>query len=186
MADELEPDVIIAAVGSKPLVPAIPGINGSNVISAEDLYASPAKAGKKVIVLGGGLVGSELAIYLGDRGHDVTIIEMLTHLNAGDNNLQGQAIGLQIDRLGIKTLLGTKVVEIGESGVLGENTDGQQTLYQADTIVCALGRQPSWREADELRFCAPEFHQLGDCLAARNIFEATRTAHHIALDIGER
>ncbi|MBN2239859.1 MAG: FAD-dependent oxidoreductase [Dehalococcoidales bacterium] len=185
LAREIEPDVIIAAIGSKPLVPNIPGISGAIVIGAEELYISPDKAGKKVVVLGGGLVGIELAIYLGDLGREVTIMEMLPKLNVGDNTLQGQAVGLQIDRLGIKVALSTKAVEINEQGVLGENAEGRK-LFEADTVVCAVGRLPRWDEADELRFCAPEYHQLGDCLAAKTVYEATRTAYNIAMDIGER
>jgi 2,4-dienoyl-CoA reductase-like NADH-dependent reductase (Old Yellow Enzyme family)/thioredoxin reductase len=184
LAQKIEPDVIIAAIGSKPLIPNIPGINGPNVITAEELYVYPEKAGKKVVIMGGGLVGSELAIYLGDLGYDVTIIEMLPGLNAGDNTLQGQAIHLEIARLGTKLAIGTKVVEINKKGVLGETTAGRN-LFEADTVVCAMGRLPLWADVKELRFCAPEFFQLGDCLAAKNIYEATRTAHHIALDIGE-
>jgi 2,4-dienoyl-CoA reductase-like NADH-dependent reductase (Old Yellow Enzyme family)/thioredoxin reductase len=183
-AREIEPDVIIAAMGSKPLVPKIPGIDGSNAIGAEELYRSPDMAGKKIIILGGGLVGTELAIYMGDLGYDVTIMEMLPNLNAGDNTLQGQAIGLEIERLGTKVILGTKAVQINEKGVLGESAEGQK-LFEAETVVCALGRLPLWAEAEELRFCAPEFYQIGDCLAAKNIYEATRTAHHISLDLGE-
>jgi pyruvate/2-oxoglutarate dehydrogenase complex dihydrolipoamide dehydrogenase (E3) component len=184
LAREIAPDVIIAAVGSQPLLPAIPGIDGPHIIHAEDLYLSPQKAGHKVVILGGGLVGSELAIYLGSLGREVTIMEMLPGLTAGDNTLQGQAIGLEIDRLGIKLVLGTRAVEINKQGVMGEKKEGRQ-FFAADTVVCALGRLPRWAEVEELRFLAPEFHQLGDCLAAKNVFEATRTAHHIALDIGE-
>lgn len=184
VAQEMEPDVILAALGSKPLIPEIPGINGPHVIHAESLYISPEKGGKRIVILGGGLVGAELAIYMGDLGHNVTIMEMLPGLNAGDNTLQEQAIGLQIERLGIKLVLGTKAVQIHETGVLGQDAEGQK-FFEADTVVCALGRLPRWEEAEELRFCAPEFHQLGDCLAAKNVYEATRTAHHIALDLGE-
>jgi 2,4-dienoyl-CoA reductase-like NADH-dependent reductase (Old Yellow Enzyme family)/thioredoxin reductase len=181
---QITPDVIIAAVGSQPLLPPIPGIHGPNVIHAEELYYSPQQAGQKVVILGGGLVGSELAIYLGSLGRDVTIIEMLPALNAGGNTLQGQAIGLEIGRLGTELALNTRVVEINQQGVLGEDATGRK-MFAADTVACALGRQPRWTEADELRFCAPEFHQIGDCLSAKNVFEATRIAHHIALDIGE-
>ena len=180
----IEPDVIIAALGSKPFVPVIPGIDGPNVVGAEELYAHPEKAGKKIVILGGGLAGSELAIYMSALGHDVTIMEMLAGLNAGDNILQGRAISIEIDRLGTKLALGTKAVEINEKGVLGEDAHGQK-LFEADTVVRALGRLPLWADAEELRFCATEFYQLGDCLAAKNIYEATRTAHHIALDLGE-
>ncbi len=130
------------------------------------------------------ICSSELAIYMGDLGYDVTILEMLPSLNAGDNTLQGQAISLEIVRLATKLALGTKAVEINKKGVMGENVEGRK-LFEADTVVCALGRIPLWSDVEELRFCAPEFYQLGDCLAAKNIYEATRTAHHIALDLGE-
>jgi len=184
LALDIEPDVIIAAIGSKPFVPGIPGIDGRNVIGAEELFASPGKAGEKIVILGGGLVGSELAVYMGDLGHDVTILEMLPSLNAGDNSIQGQAIGIEVARLGIKLALSTKAVEVNENGVLGNAIEGQK-FFKADTVVCALGRLPLWADAEELRFCAPEFYQLGDCLAAKNIYEATRLAHQIALDLGE-
>ena len=184
LALQIEPDAIIAAIGSKPFIPDIPGIDGPNVIGAAELYASPEKAGEKIVILGGGLVGSELAIYLGNLGRDLTVLEMLPSLNFGDNILQGRAIGIEIDRLGTKLALGTTAVQIDENGVVGQHADGK-TFFDADTVVCALGRLPLWADAEDLRFCAAEFHQLGDCLAAGSIYEATRTARQIALDLGE-
>ncbi len=184
LIEQLGPDVVIAAIGSKPAVPDIPGICGSNVVGAVEVYVNPDKAGSRVAIMGGGLVGSELAIYLAGLGREVTIIEMLPRLNAGDNILQGQAIGIELDRLGVKLALGTKVVEICEKGVLAENANGTK-LFEADTVVNALGLCPRREEAGALRFCAPVFHQIGDCLDAKNIYEATRTARQIALDIGE-
>ena len=184
LALEVEPDAIIAAIGSQPLRPSIPGIGGPNVIGAEELYASPQRAGKRIVILGGGLVGSEIAIYMGYLGFEVTILEMLSQLNSSDNILQGRAIAIEIDRLGIKLALGTTAREIGNRGVMAQSASGRQ-FFEADTVVCALGRLPLWKDANELRFCAPEFHQIGDCLAARNIYEATRLAHHVAMDLGE-
>jgi pyruvate/2-oxoglutarate dehydrogenase complex dihydrolipoamide dehydrogenase (E3) component len=66
-AESIGPDAIIAALGSRPFVPNIRGIDGPNVLGAEDVYINPGKAGKRIVILGGGLVGSELAIYLGIR-----------------------------------------------------------------------------------------------------------------------
>jgi hypothetical protein len=84
--------------------------------------------------------------------------------------------------LGITLALNTKAVEVNEHGVIGE-TVAERKVFGADTVALALGRVPRWDEADELRFCAPEFHQLGDCLAAKTIYESTRTAYNIAMDI---
>jgi NADH dehydrogenase FAD-containing subunit len=183
LAKSLGPDVLIAALGAVPLVPDIPGIHGDFVLGAAEVYRSPAKAGQTVVILGGGLVGSELAIYLAGLGREVTLLEMLPRLNTGDNILHAQAIALELSRLGVRLALNTKAVEISEKGVLGN--DGQQTrLFDADTVVCALGLQPLREQADRLRFCAPVFHQLGDCLDPKTIYEANRTARQIALDIG--
>ena len=185
LARELEPDVIIAAVGAKPLVPPIPGIDGENVLFAEDVYVNPEKAGKNVVILGGGLVGAELAIYLGGMGVDVTVLEMMPVLGFGDNILHGQAIGIELDKVKARVMLGTRALEITAEGVLAENANGRQ-LIPADRVICALGMRSRDEEPDALRFCAPVFHQIGDCLAPKNIYEATRTAHQIALDVGER
>jgi pyruvate/2-oxoglutarate dehydrogenase complex dihydrolipoamide dehydrogenase (E3) component len=184
LARAIKPDVIVAALGSKPVVSAIPGIDGPNVVGAEELYTHPEKAGQKIVILGGGLVGSELAIYMGGLGHDVTILEMLPGLNAGDNIVQGRAINTEVGRLGTKLALATKAIEVDAEGVIGEDAQGRK-LFEADTVVRALGRVPLWEDVEGLRFCAAEFHQLGDCLAPKNIYEATRTAHQIALDLGE-
>ena len=183
LAESLRPDVIIAALGARPVVPNIKGIKNPNVYSAEEIYVTPEKAGKRVVILGGGLVGAELGIHLALMGRDVAIVEMLPELNNGGNILQGLSIGIEIKMLGIKVHLNTKALEISDRGVLAEGPDGQ-LLLEAGTVICAVGQKPLREEADALRFCAPEFHQLGDCLTPKNITEATKAAWQTARDIG--
>jgi hypothetical protein len=60
---------------------------------------------------------------------------------------------------------------------------GSKQFFAADTVVYAIGQQALHAEADKLRFCASEFYQIGDCLAAKNIQQATSMAFSIALDI---
>ena len=182
LARSLEPDVIVAALGADAALPPIPGLEGKNVILAEDLYPAPEKAGKKVVILGGGLVGCELAVYLGDLGHEVEILEMAPMLNSGSNILQGSSIQLQLKRLGITPRLRTKVTEITPKGVRAEGPDGE-VFIPGDTVAVALGRKPRREEADGLRFCAPTFIQLGDCDSPATIWQATETAYHMLTDI---
>ncbi len=130
------------------------------MLDAVELYINPEKAGKRLVILGGGLVGCELAIYMGDMGCAVTIIEMFPSLNDGGNILHGQAVGLELKRLGVELALGTRALEINEKGVVGENVEGAARLYEADTVVYAVGMRPLREEADRLRFCAPEFYQI--------------------------
>jgi 2,4-dienoyl-CoA reductase-like NADH-dependent reductase (Old Yellow Enzyme family)/thioredoxin reductase len=190
VAAEISPDVIIAALGARPVKPKIAGIDGDNVFSAEEIYYDPEKAGKRVVILGGGLVGTELGIYLAMMDRKVTVVEMLPELNDGGNRLQGLSIRLEIERLGIDVHLGTRALELTEKGVLCEkicksDTDEpEQTFIEADTIIYAVGQRPLREEADSLRCYAPEFYQIGDCLTPANITEATKAAYYITRDIG--
>ena len=185
LAKELEPDVIVAALGSRPAVPPIPGIDGPNVTIAEKVYMDPEKAGKKLVILGGGLVGCELAIFMAGLGREVTILEMAPSLNSGTNLLQGSSINLELKRLGIDVRLNTKVTKIAPEGVTGEGKDGE-VFFPADTVVCALGMKPNREEAADLALCAPEYHVLGDCVIPATVYQATNAAYFEALDIGKK
>ncbi len=185
LVKSIGPDVVIAALGSRPVVPNIKGINRENVHGAEEVYINPELAGKRVVILGGGLVGTELAIFLAGIGRRVTIMEMEAALNSGGNFLHGLAIDIQIRELGIKTALSTKAVEINEEGVLGQDPHGEK-LFGADTVIYAVGQAPLSEEAIALSGCAREFHMIGDCLKPANIQKATSDAFYVAGDIGRK
>ena len=182
LAAEIGPDVLLAALGARPSVPPIPGIDGSNVLAAEEAYQHPEKLGQKIAVLGGGLVGVELAIYLAGLGREVTVVEMLPMLNNGGNVLHQNALDVEIKARGIRLALGTRVMKIDGSGVTGEK-GGKEELFSADSVICAMGQKALWEEADALRFCAPEFYTLGDCVNPKNIMQATAMADAIARNI---
>jgi len=182
LARESAPDVIIAALGARPVIPPIKGIENKNVFSAEEVYCRPEVIGSKTIILGGGLVGVELALYLAHAGHNVMIMEMLPELNHGGNFLHQFAIDVEMKKYDIGLALGTTAVEITDEGVVGENAAGQ-TLYPADTVIYAIGQSPLREEADALRFCAPEFYSVGDCVVPKNILQATSMADAVARSI---
>lgn len=216
LAEEIGPDVIIAAVGARPIVPQIPGIEGKNVLSAEYAYLHAEEVGPKVIILGGGLSGIELAIYLAGLGKQASIIEMSNRLNFSGNVVHSMAINNEIERLRIDIITSTKAQEINSRGVIGEYVGdayspapmcqtiakgilqsvindvkpsaqldiGSRKLYEADTVIYALGQVPSRDEAADLRSCAPAFYQIGDCVEAKNVYTANATAYTIARDIG--
>jgi len=184
LAQEIAPDTIIAALGARPLVPGIPGIDGANVKSAEEVYEDPSLAKDSVVILGGGLVGTELGIHLAGMGRKVTILEMLPELSHGGNILHAIAIDVKIRELGIDLNLSTKALEITDKGVTGEHEDGTKELFEADTVIYAVGQRPLWEEADALRDCAPEYHLIGDALAPKNIRAATKAAFFAAENIG--
>ncbi len=182
-AAEVDADAIIAAMGARPVVPPIKGIDGKNVVPAEELYLHPEKAGKKLVILGGGLVGSELAVFMSMQGHDCTVVEMAPMPNDGGNIIQGWAIQGEFQKYGAALSLGTRAKEITENGVLCE-MDGQEVFLEADTVVTALGMKPLREEAQALNGYAAEFYAIGDCVSPRTIKQATAQAYQVARNVG--
>ena len=120
LAKKMKPDVIIAAFGSRPMVPKIPGIEGRNVMDAEQAYMHPEEVGDRVMIIGGGLSGMELAVYLSGLGRAVSVMEMANRLNFSGNVVHSMALNNEIIRYDIKILISTKAAEINENGVVGE------------------------------------------------------------------
>ena len=177
-------DVIIAAIGSAAIKPPIPGIEGENVLGAEYAYTHPDEVGKKVVVLGAGMVGVELGLYLSMLGREVSIVEMAGGINDGGNFLLGSAQEVELQQRGIPLHLLTKAVEISAAGVKCETVDGETPFYEADTVIYAVGQRPQREEALALSECAPEFYMLGDCVRQANIAVAGHEAFTVARNIG--
>ena len=120
LAASIAPDVILAAFGAKPIIPKIPGIEGANVLPAEYAYKHADEVGKKALILGGGLSGIELAIYLAMLGREVSIMEMANALNFSWNVIHAMAVYPELERYGIGVITSTRAVEITDKGVHGE------------------------------------------------------------------
>ncbi|MEE3457434.1 MAG: FAD-dependent oxidoreductase, partial [Lachnospiraceae bacterium] len=113
-----KPDAVIVATGAKPLAPPIPGIDGANVVTAEDVLL-----GKKdvnpgpVVVCGGGEVGGETAHFLTQVCQDITVVEMRGDILVDMFPLMKMQLMQYIRESGIKVLTGATVTSIGEDGV---------------------------------------------------------------------
>ncbi|MDR2357820.1 MAG: FAD-dependent oxidoreductase [Oscillospiraceae bacterium] len=202
IAGSIAPDAIIAALGAGPLLPKIPGIG--RAVMAEDVYRDISKVGFEVCIIGGGLVGLELGIHLAQHGRNVTVVEMAAStlvsgaemttserisrpeaIDAGANIVHGIALAQEIKKLGnMKILTGTKALSILQRSLRVAGPDGAAYELDAGSVVCAAGRKPLAEETAALSRCAPEFYQVGDCLAAKNIQAATQAAYQAARDIG--
>lgn len=175
------PDVIIAAVGSKPIIPRIDGIDLA--LCAQNVYEDPSCVQDRVVIIGGGLVGIELAIWLGMSGKKVSIVEMAQNLAVNINDMAHLAYRAALEDHGVRIYLSSEVRKITESSVTVCGPGGEFSL-EADTVVYAVGREPLDDEANSLHGCAPEFYLAGDCMTPDNIMAATKVAFAAANNIG--
>ena len=181
LVSEISPDVLILAVGSTPLVPPIPGIDGANVIMADDLADSITRVGQNVVILGGGLVGCETAVHLSQEGKRVTVVEMRNDI-AIDANPRHRPMLLDKLSEAAVCLKNTRAVQVVSDGLICETQEGEQ-LVSADTIICAAGRSPRRDVADTLRDSVAYVIEIGDCVKPSNVANAVTRGYFTALDI---
>lgn len=176
------PDALIIAVGSQPLIPPIDGIDGKNVISVNNYYLEKNKVSDKVIVLGGGLAGCEAAIHLAQEGKRVTLVEMRDSV-APDANVRHRPLLLKELEKGVLIKTGMTCVKITEEGVVCQDKDKKQVSVFGTSVICALGQRAGKDTVDKLRSCAPHVAVIGDCDKVSTITNAIYHGYHAALDI---
>lgn len=180
---EYAPDVIIVTVGATPVIPPIPGIKSAKVVMAADAEMHPETLGSKVVILGGGLVGCEIAVQLGRLGKDVTIVEMMDGLAPDGNIWHMGAIMEEFGKRGVKVLLKTRGKEINETGIVCEDENGKQFVLEADKIVCSVGFKPCRDLAESFLGKAHEVYMTGDCVKPRQLCEAMTEAYYVARNL---
>ncbi|KJD47422.1 MULTISPECIES: FAD-dependent oxidoreductase [Paenibacillus] len=182
-AEKENVDALIIAVGSAPLVPPIPGLNGDNVVIVNNYYLEKDKVSDSVVVLGGGLAGCEAAIHFAQEGKTVHLVEMRAEL-APDANIRHRPIMLkEIEKNNIQVHLGFKGLCVTKEGVVCADSNGEEHLVPGTSVICALGQRARRNVVDELMDCAPYVSQIGDCVKASTITTAIYQGYHAALDI---
>lgn len=180
--EKVNADALIIAVGSTPLVPPIPGLDGDNVVVVNNYYKEKDKVGDNVVVMGGGLAGCECAVHLGQAGKHVEIIEMRDTL-APDANVRHRPLLLQqIDKY-VTVNTGYKAIKVTENGVLCEDASGKEVLVEGNSVICALGQRSRSDVVNALRDTAPFVRVIGDASKVSTITNAVYWGYHAALDI---
>ena len=181
-AGDLCPDVIIAAVGAEYITPDIPGIHGENVKHLPALSNLEKNFGKRVVIIGGGLVGCETAIQLRNMGRQVTIVEMRDDYAADAPYFHRHAIFLQFGA-DVRVELGTRAVAVRGGALVCEDAFGMEAVFEADTFFCATGMRPRLDVVEALRFSAPQFFSIGDCVRPGKVTQAVSGGCYAAMDI---
>lgn len=182
LAEQENADALIVAVGSQPIVPPIPGLDGENVVIVNDYYQQKEKVTDKVVVFGGGLAGCECAIHLGMEGKEVHLVEMRKEL-APDANVRHRPLLLkEIDKY-VTVHTGCRGMEVTKEGILCETEEKEQILIPGTSVVCALGQRSRSDVVEKLRDSAPYVAVIGDASRVSTITNAVYEGYHAALDI---
>lgn len=183
-----KPDALIIAVGSEPIIPNLPGISGKNVVLAQDIDMGKAVCGKKVVLAGAGLTGTETTVTLARDGHEVTVIDMLTLAEIDSKGNASSSIIRSIRKLAaaenIVYLEKHRLTEVREGSVVCLNAAGEEVTLMCDTLVLSLGVKPREETLRRLKDIVPDTIVIGDCNSrAGNITSAVREGFYAAMNI---
>lgn len=176
------PDVIIAACGAEPVIPPIPGLDRPFVHHVTDLFKKHISVGKKVVIIGGGLAGSEEGLGLAWEGHDVSIVELRDGLAKDAPYIHWRHLTAKLDE-SVHAYCSAKVLSVEEEGVKIADSTGKELLLEADTVLVAAGMRPCSAQPESWFGLAEEVIPVGDCHKAAKILEAMRTGYCAGLTV---
>ncbi|WP_394911817.1 FAD-dependent oxidoreductase [uncultured Robinsoniella sp.] len=181
-AEKEDADALIIAVGSTPLIPPIPGLDGENVVVVNHYYEEKDRVTNDVVVFGGGLAGCECAVHLGMEGKRVHLVEMRDEL-APDANIRHRPLLLNEVAKYVTVHTGYKGNKVTKQGIYCEDREGKEQFVPGTTVICALGQRSRTNEVNELRDGAPYAAVIGDAAKVSTITNAVYWGYHAALNI---
>jgi len=196
---ETNPEVAILATGGVNAIPEIPGVNHRKVLSSDKLHKKIKLAlrflgpkvieqltkwwmpiGKRVVIIGGGLAGCQLAEFLVKRGRRVAIVDNAKNLGEGLLANDPTRLFKWLHQKGVTMMTEVKYEEITDKGLVVTTREGERKTLEADTILTALPLLPKADLRKSLEGKVPEVYQIGDCRESGFIHNAIADGSRIA------
>ena len=179
-----KPDAVIIASGSKTLILPIAGIDDPAIVHGSDCLDGKRPIGRKVLVVGGGMVGCETAEFLAEKLHDVTVIEFRDTVGADIIHEHRVYLMESFEKYGVKEITGAKVCQFYPDGVAYETADGKRHETRGyDTVVLSMGYRSHDTLSEAVKEIIPETYVCGDAIRARRALDATKEAYEVAIQI---
>lgn len=138
-------DKILIATGSVPARPPIPGLNLPNVMTSDELLEGADHLYRSVVIIGGGVIGVEFAVFYTNLGCDVTIVEGLDRLLPTLDRELSQNLAQILKKQGVSIFTNAMVQHVAQSEnglTVNFTVKGTPGAVSAEAVLCAIGRRP--------------------------------------------
>jgi pyruvate/2-oxoglutarate dehydrogenase complex dihydrolipoamide dehydrogenase (E3) component len=169
--------------GEVPLPLQLDGTKGSSVMTAWEVLEGKKQAGTRVLIAGGGMIGCEVADFLGEHLHRVTIVEMLPSLAQDLPPAVAHFLLRRLSDYNVEIITNARIAEILEDGVIIRRNGKKMRLEGFDTLVLALGIKSVNGLAAQIEGKVPEIYVIGDAVTPRRAIEAIEEGAKIALRV---
>lgn len=169
----LKADILIIAAGAKSKVPKIPGIENVSIRQAVDVYPFLEDIQQPTAIIGGGTIGSELAIELAVRGVSVNLVEISDTLAVQGNLLYRERLRQEMEGLScLHRHLRTSCSKIQRDGIFILNEEGAESFIPVQNIILAAGMEPDKECVNTFLNLVPRTYLVGDCSKPGTVYDA--------------
>lgn len=181
MIEEKKPDHVIIATGALPIALRLDGEDQIHHVQANDVLMGKEKLSGYIAIIGGGLVGLEVADYLATQGCKVTVLEMKDKIGADLGSLRQIAVMMKMNQLKVELKPSSKVNSLSKEGVVLESG---QTI-PCEHVVYAVGS----KSVDNSELCSMmdklsiPYQIIGDAKAARRALNAIEEGYYAAMEV---
>ncbi|MEA4815873.1 MAG: FAD-dependent oxidoreductase [Lachnospiraceae bacterium] len=183
LVDKEKPDAVIVSTGSNPAKINFNGDDKKSVAYAAEILEGIKKPGKDVLVIGGGLVGCETALYLAKQGSNVTIVEAKDGLMTTGSPVPHMNKTMLIDLLrfyNVKIILNASLIEVTDTEAVISEGPTNRRIIKADTVVLSVGYKPDDNVFRSLNGKFKELYHIGDCRQVADFKNAIWDAYDVA------
>jgi 2,4-dienoyl-CoA reductase-like NADH-dependent reductase (Old Yellow Enzyme family)/thioredoxin reductase len=183
MVANVHPEVVVVATGGIPLTIPFPGLNETHWLLASDLLEGTGRVETpSAVVIGGGLVGLEVADLLASQNKRITVIEMLPDVG-GDMDLLARAMLLgRLQKQNVTIHTNTKVTRLTRDTAFARQNDGE-IQFPIETVILAVGVRPNRELVDALEQSGLEMYVIGDAVQPRKALEAIWEGFEVGLRV---
>jgi pyruvate/2-oxoglutarate dehydrogenase complex dihydrolipoamide dehydrogenase (E3) component len=175
------PDVVILATGAKPINLSLPGLE--NPLTGEEVLTGRRRPGRRVLVIGGGMVGLEAAEFLAEREHQITVVELLEEVARDMLPITRKLTLKQLAASGVEVLTGVEVARLEGQRTFIAKDGREQLLGDFDSVVVAVGTRSVNDLEPLLRKEGVAVRVIGDAKKPRQIFDAVKEGHETAAEV---
>ena len=179
--EALNPDTVVIATGSRPAIPNIPGL--LNPITGEEILTGIREAGNRVLVLGGGMVGVEVAEFLAKRGKQVAVVEILEEIARDMDPISRKLLLKRLEALPVELHTTTELLRIKDGRAFIDYRGDQRELGQFDTVIVATGNHSFDPLSDQLQGVEFAIKVVGDAEKPGTIYDAVSSGHKAGMTV---
>jgi pyruvate/2-oxoglutarate dehydrogenase complex dihydrolipoamide dehydrogenase (E3) component len=161
------PDVVILATGSRPVLPPVEGIDEASVVTFDVVLSGDIQDNKTTVIIGGGSTGCEVAYHLSEMGSPVTIVELMPRIGGDLEAVTKKLLFQKLKENNVRILTEHRLLRVRKNSLVVAGPEGIENVIEAKRVVIAIGTRQEDAIHQQIKSLGYETHVIGDCLEPR-------------------